>query len=118
MDKRIVKRRTFNCSVNAQAFHDRLEITKSIELGPDGVTIVRFEPDQLEALDSTPPGVPTWCAEFRSGERYDIVSQGPFGFSVLDDSGRKADINRETMREARMPLDISPEFKLVKGVFK
>lgn len=113
---KLVTRRGFHNARHAREFFARLTVTKKITVEADGIVVVRWAPDQLECLDSTPDGLPSWCAEFKAGTRYDIVSEGPYGWAVNDDHGRKADIDRMTMRETRMPLDVSPEFKVVKGV--
>jgi hypothetical protein len=118
MSKAVIKRRSFKCIHAAEAFFNRLEITKSIERDDEGNIIVRFEPNCLHAMDSTPKSAPSWCAEITAGKSYELVSEGPFGYTILDNSGRKAHVCRNTMREVRMPLSISPEFKMVKGAFK
>lgn len=115
---KLITRRGFHDARNAQEFYDRLTATKKISVEADGIVVVRWAPDQLECLDSTPAGLPSWCAEFKAGKRYDIVSEGPFGWVIHDEHGRKADIDRLTMRESRMPLSISPEFKVSKGVME
>lgn len=113
---KLITRRGFHSPQHAQEFYDRLSVTKTITTEADGIVVVRWAPNQLECLDSTPVGLPSWCAEFKSGKRYDIVSEGPFGWVIHDDHGRKADIDRLTMRETRMPLTVAPEFKVVAGV--